>query len=130
MKMSRLSMCFIFLVALVVAFAQAHVSQAYSNASSSSSSSSSLSSLLKFEGLNATIRCDACKFLIKLVQDVEEGRVTLDVGKGAAKTFCEINGGGLGYTCTGSWQCKDVCGGAVDEFAPIVLEVLFVVCFS
>jgi hypothetical protein len=77
------------------------------------------------------IRCDACKFLIKLVQDVEEGNVTLDAGKGIAKTYCELNGGGLGYTCTGSWQCKDVCGGAVDEFAPIVLEVfiLDVWCF-
>ena len=68
------------------------------------------------------IRCDACKFLIKLVQDAEEGKVTLDTAKGIAKTYCEVNGGGLGYTCTGSWQCKDVCGGAVDEFAPIVLE--------
>lgn len=73
--------------------------------------------------VHGVIRCDACKFLIKLVQDVEEGKETLAVGMSVAKTFCELNGGGLGYTCTGSWQCKDVCGGAVDEFAPIVLEV-------
>ena len=69
------------------------------------------------------IRCDACKFLIKLVQDVEEGRVTREVGESVATSYCEINHGGLGYTCEGTWQCKDVCSGAVDEFAPIVLEV-------
>ena len=75
--------------------------------------------------VDGVIRCDACKFLVKLVQDIEEGNVTLAVGKDIATTYCEVNHGGLGYVCTGTWQCKDVCSGAVDEFAPIVLEVGF-----
>jgi sphingomyelin phosphodiesterase len=73
--------------------------------------------------LRGPIGCEGCKLVLELAKKVLNGSITEDAALDIARTYCEVHGGGLGYSCKGSWQCKDVCGGAVEEFGTVIFQV-------